>query len=42
MEKKEKRYWWLKLQENFFQQGEIKALRRKPNGETLIIIWVKI
>ncbi len=42
MEKKEKRYWWLKLQENFFQQGEIKALRRKPNGETLIIIYLKM
>ncbi len=39
---KEKRYWWLKLQENFFQQKEIRALRRRPNGNTLTIIYLKM
>lgn len=39
---KEKRYWWLKLRENFFQQKEIRALRRRPNGNTLTIIYLKM
>lgn len=38
----EKRYWWLKLPDDFFQQKEIRALRKKPNGDTLIIIYLKM
>ncbi|HIS69121.1 MAG TPA: phage replisome organizer N-terminal domain-containing protein [Candidatus Gallacutalibacter stercoravium] len=38
----EKRYWWLKLPENFFQQKEIKAIRRQKNGDTLAIIYLEM
>lgn len=37
-----KRYYWLKLPEGFFNQKEIKMLRRVAGGETFIIIYLKM
>lgn len=36
---KEKRYWWLKLPENFFRSKEILYLKRKPDGYRLVYIY---
>ena len=38
----EKQYYWLKLQNDFFKQKEIKKLRRIAGGDTLTIIYLKI
>lgn len=37
-----KRYYWLKLQKDFFKSEIIKRLRRLENGDTLIIIYFKL
>lgn len=39
---KEKRYFWLKLRENFFSQKEIKRLRKIAGGDTYTIIYLKM
>lgn len=38
----EKKYYWLKLSEGFFQQKEIKKLRRIAGGDTYTIIYLKL
>ena len=38
----ERRYWWLKLQEDFFRQKAMKKLRRMENGTTYTIIYLKM
>ncbi len=38
----EKQYFWLKLENNFFKQKEIKKLRRIAGGDTLTIIYLKM
>ena len=38
----EKRYYWLKLKEDFFQQLEIKKLRKIAGGDTYTIIFLKL
>ncbi|EJO02687.1 phage replisome organizer N-terminal domain-containing protein [Oenococcus oeni] len=38
----EKKYYWLKMQEDFFEQKEIKALRRVAGGDTFTIIYQKM
>lgn len=38
----EKRYYWLKLQEEFFRQKEVVRLRRMDGGDTYVIIYVKM
>ncbi|MDT2855915.1 phage replisome organizer protein [Lactococcus lactis] len=38
----EKRYWWLKLPEDFFNQIEIKLLRKIAGGDTYTIIYQKM
>lgn len=38
----EKRYYWLKLYVNFFQQREIKKLRKIAGGDTYTIIYLKM
>ena len=38
----EKRYYWLKLKEDFFDQKEIKKLRRIAGGDTYTIIYLKM
>ncbi|NLJ70693.1 MAG: hypothetical protein GX328_04445 [Clostridiaceae bacterium] len=37
-----KRFYWLKLKEDFFQDRKMKALRKKENGGTLILIYLKL
>ena len=37
-----KRYYWLKLPENWFQQKAIKKLRRIAGGDTYTIIYLKM
>ena len=37
-----KRYWWLKLPEDFFRQIEIKKLRKIAGGDTYTIIYLKM
>lgn len=37
-----KKYWWLKLKEDFFRQIEIKKLRRIAGGDTYTIIYLKM
>ena len=38
----EKRLYWLKLKEDFFNQKEIKKLRRIAGGDTFTIIYLKL
>lgn len=37
-----KRYYWLKLQEDFFRQPAMRKLRRTAGGETFTIIYLKM
>lgn len=37
-----KRYFWLKLKEDFFDEKYIKALRRLPQGDSLAIVYLKM
>lgn len=39
---KKKRYYWLQLKEDFFNQKEIKLLRRIAGGDTYTIIYLKM
>ena len=38
----EKRYWWLKLPEDFFGSKRVKRLRKEDDGDTLLIIYLKL
>lgn len=38
----EKRYYWLKLQKDFFSSKRIKKLRRMAGGDTYTIIYLKL
>lgn len=38
----QKRYFWLKLKDDFFKQKEIKMLRRIAGGDTYTIIYLKM
>lgn len=38
----EKRYYWLKLQDDFFESKRIKKLRRLAGGDTFTIIYLKM
>lgn len=37
-----KRYYWLKLMTDFFQNKHIKALQNLPGGDTLVICYIKM
>ena len=37
-----KKYFWLKIQEEFFRQKEIKALRKMEKGPLYILIYQKM
>ena len=39
---KAKRYYWLKLQDNFFERDEIKIIEAMPNGKDYILFYLKI
>lgn len=38
----EKRYYWIQLKEGFFQQKEIKKLRKVAGGDTYTVIYLKM
>ncbi|MCT0080425.1 DnaD domain protein [Lactococcus lactis subsp. lactis] len=38
----DKRYYWFKMEQIFFEQKEIKYLRRLPGGDTYTIIYLKL
>lgn len=42
MAEKTKRYWWLKLREDFFDQTTMKKLRRMAGGDTYTIIYLRM
>lgn len=37
-----KRFYWLKLKQDFFDRRVIKKLRRLPKGDTFVIIYLKL
>lgn len=37
-----KKYYWLKLKENFFEEKQIKYLRKLPDGDKLVIAYLKM
>jgi predicted phage replisome organizer len=37
-----KKYYWLKLNEDFFRQKEIKKLRKIAGGDTYTVIYLKM
>lgn len=37
-----KRYYWLKLKDDFFDEKYIKALRKLPQGDSLAIVYLKM
>lgn len=39
-EKKQKKYFWLKLKEGFFDDRNIKLLRAQENGDTLVLVYL--
>lgn len=41
-EKSTKRYYWIKLKQDFFGQKEVKKLRRLAGGDTYTIIFLKL
>ena len=41
-EKKEKKYFWLKMTEDFFRLKEVKLLRKLAGGDTFTIIYLKM
>ena len=38
----EKKYYWLKLKEDFFRQPRMKKLRKVAGGDTYTIIYLKM
>ena len=38
----EKRYYWMKLKEDFFSTTRIKKLRKVPGGDTFVLIYLKL
>ncbi len=41
-EEKEKRYYWLKLKEDFFEETLLKLLRKLPDGDAVAIVYLKL
>ena len=37
-----KRYYWLKLQVSFFQELIIKQLRTLPEGDSIVLLYLKL
>lgn len=42
MAENSKRYYWLKLKDDFFDEKYIKALRKLPQGDSLAIVYLKM
>ena len=41
-DKQKKRYYWLKLKENFFEEDPIEWLEEQPNGKEYCLIYLKL
>ena len=41
-ESDKKRYYWIKLQRDFFKRSEFKVLESLPNGKDYIIFYLKL
>ncbi|MDT2687495.1 phage replisome organizer N-terminal domain-containing protein [Enterococcus gallinarum] len=41
-DKKKKRYYWLKLKENFFEEDTIEWLEEQPNGKEYCLFYLKL
>lgn len=41
-DKQKKRYYWLKLKENFFEEDTIEWLEEQPNGKEYYLIYLKL
>ena len=37
-----RRYYWLKLQETFFERDEIRIIESMPNGKDYILFYMKL
>lgn len=37
-----KRYFWLKLKENFFDEKSIRYLRKLPQGDSIVVVYLKM
>ena len=37
-----KRYYWLKLKDDFFDEKYVKAIRKLPSGDSLLIVYLKM
>lgn len=37
-----KRYFWLRLKEDFFDEIYVKALRKLPQGDSLVVVFLKL
>lgn len=37
-----KKYFWLKLKEDFFEEKQIRYLRKLPDGDKLVIVYLKM
>lgn len=42
MPEKDKKYYWLRLKEDFFQQHKIKVLKSMPNGRLYALIYLEL
>lgn len=42
MSKKAKKYYWLKLQKDFFKRHDVKIIENMPNGKDYIIFYLKL
>lgn len=42
MAKKPKKYYWLKLQKDFFKRHDVKIIENMPNGKDYIIFYLKL
>ena len=38
----ERRFFWLKLKEDFFDEKQVKYLRKLPDGDKLTIVYLKM
>lgn len=42
MSKKEKKYYWLRLQKDFFKRHDIRIVESMPNGKDYILFYLKV
>lgn len=42
MAEQEKKYYWLKLDKNFFKRHDIRIIEAMPNGKDYILFYLKL